>query len=414
MSVGLGYLKQVLANGSNISFLSEDGLTENDFLDEEIEVLRIIIRYVKNYNKLPSIHVVEAELGKAFPFFPDEPLAYWRDCIIRRTASKLILDKTEQIRKSIVETGDIEKAEEKIRSLYTELITKRKTEEVVHISVAGKEALKVHDEKAKSGSAIEVPFGFPFIDEVTGGAQGGDLISVIGRTGTGKTYTLIKMAGAAYDFGKTPMIITTEMSPVQTVRRILALRTGISPSKMRDGKMSVFDEREKFISEIKGFDRPYYIMKGSLATSLESVILQIREKDPDCIYIDGTYLLKPSDIKGKSTFEQVSAGVTMLKSLAQELNKPIVTTYQIKRKTSGGLEDVYQTDVVAQLSSIVLRVRNAEDATGEEGAWTALQYKTIEILKGREGERGGILVMFDMANMRIEEVEVLREAKRNS
>ena len=126
--------------------------------------------------------------------------------------------------------------------------------------------------------------------------------------------------------------------------------------------------------------------------------------------MDGAYLLKGKG--AKSRFEQVSSGVETLKLLAQEVNKPIIATYQIgNKKGSVSLENVYQSDVIVQVASIVFGMRNDTENNDEdenERVISGRSYKILDILKGREGEKGRIRILFDMMQMLVEEVEVLR------
>ena len=60
--------------------------------------------------------------------------------------------------------------------------------------------------------------------------------------------------------------------------------------------------------------------------------------------------------------------------------------------------------------TLVLGVKDADEQTTGDVEWNSVKYKILEVLKGREGESGRILVHFDLERMIIEEVEVLHES----
>ena len=412
MSVGLGFLNQLLIDQPTFSFLDEFGLRMDDFSETEVVLVKAIIDYLMTYGEFPSKTVIEAENDFTFPEFPEGSLQYWVDGIIRRTSNKILLTASKTIETNII-NGKDGAAFTALHDAYSTVSLRKRGRIVVPLSELAESVLNEHDEQQHSDEMLGVPFGFPYIDAVSGGAQPGDLVAIVAKTSVGKTYTLLKMANSAYAQGRTPMVVSTEMSPIQYARRIIALMSHIPVNRVRLGELSTHLGRRRLqsqIQELANSDKPYYIMRSTLSTSMDDVVLQIREKKPDCVYVDGAYLLKGKG--AKSRFEQVSSGVETLKLLAQEVNKPIIATYQIgNKKGSVSLENVYQSDVIVQVASIVFGMRNDtenddEDETGR--VISGRSYKILDILKGREGEKGRIRILFDMMQMLVEEVEVLR------
>jgi replicative DNA helicase len=388
-------------------------LIRDDFSDEELEVVDIIKEHVRLYSTLPALTTVEALWGSSFPIIGSEPLVFWADEIIKRASNKLIMDGIAEIRVSVANNKTPE-ARNTLKKLYLTLQDRTGSSPVVNLAEVIPDVILEHDRRQVSRRDAVIPFGFPYIDRVSRGMQAGDFNTVVGRTRVGKTYLLLKMANAAHKAGKTPLFITTEMSPTQCVKRLLAVRNRIPYNAIKNGRLIYHMGRNKILEDYKQLmasEVPFLIMKSSLSTTLEDIVIHVKEKKPDCVYVDGAYLLRTEDSKRWSSYERVSHGANTLKMLAQEENVPIIASYQTKRNTAGGLDDVYMSDVIAQNSSIMLGMKNVDEKPADSDGWEKFQYKKLEILKGREGEQGAILMVFDLEKMLIEEIEVISESE---
>src|SRR4029453_5851452 len=91
------------------------------------------------------------------------------------------------------------------------------------------------------GRSTGVPFGYGFVDRLTGGMQGGDIVLIVGRPGIGKTYTLLNFASRAWKAGYSPMIVSMEMMQLQIARRIVGIITGLDPNQIKKGTVSCFN-----------------------------------------------------------------------------------------------------------------------------------------------------------------------------
>jgi len=404
VTIGIALLYRMLLEEKNTSILSDLGISRDYLLPDELKLLNFINDYVDRYNKLPAIQTVEAELDLSFPDIPNEPLVYWADQLRERYISNKILEQIPNISR-IASLGKGEDAFQLIKKLYRETTEYRIDRGIATLDQVGIEALKEHDDRQLRKIGHGIPFGFPYLDKISGGAQGGDFIPIAGRPSVGKTFIMQRMSIAAYDAGYTPMLVTTEMQPVQYVRRILALRNRVNPNKIRLGLMATNTERatiEKDILSISERENRYYIVRGSLTTTMSDVMDYVRDKRPDILYVDGAYLLE-TDNPRASQFEQITTGAKQLKLLAQSMNIPIICTYQFKRKTGESIDDIYQTDVIAQLASIAIGIHK-DDGGDMADDLAAIQYRILRILKGREGEHGEIRVLYDMQNAVIEQV----------
>lgn len=214
-----------------------------------------------------------------------------------------------------------------------------------------------------------------------------------------KTFLLLHMALSAYESGKNVMLIPTEMSEIQYHRRIAALRNNLSINSIKFGELSsiigtrLLEYDKELISKN---EHKFYMTDASMSLGMLDVKSAAYVYKPDAIYIDGAYLLRP-ETYAKSRYEMVSSVAESLKMLAKEMNIPIFATYQINKKT----DDIYQSDVVRQLSSIVIELSDYDEGTEVWGQ--VVKPKLLNITKGRDGESGSTIILLDTIRTRIVE-----------
>lgn len=119
--------------------------------------------------------------------------------------------------------------------------------------------------------------GFNSIDEVTGGFQGGDLITIAGSASTGKTSFALSIARNIAMEQKIPtLFFSFEMSAGSLVQRIIASVCDISMGKITNGYLCQNDwtNLDSRIQDIA--DKPLYIedMSGMGKNSSNTVDMQ--------------------------------------------------------------------------------------------------------------------------------------------
>jgi replicative DNA helicase len=308
MSIGLGFLYAVLKNKQPLSFLQHFNLIADDFNDDEKPILTFIQQHIFNYSTLPSLPTVEVECDITFPDFPDEPIEYWSEALTQRSLNIKIKNDLTNIQNALLNDG-IDRATLLLRDAYIRASARKKDKVIVPLAELSDEVMQEHERCRHGILHFSIPTGFPFLDDQTSGFQRGDFISIVARVSMGKTYVLLRMALTAHNAGKSVLLVSTEMSPVQYARRLLALKFGVSINRIRLGQLStVLGEKtlKKGIEELYNGSVPFKVMKSSLTTTLEDVIIQAKEMQPDFICVDGAYLLKSSSTKNQNRFEIVS------------------------------------------------------------------------------------------------------------
>jgi len=177
------------------------------------------------------------------------------------------------------------------------------------------------------------------------------------------------------------------MSIEQITRRMLALPTGINPSLIRRGMLSVYAEERlrNVIESLSGTSR-FHMFSGGLKKKTSDVELLAQEYTPDIVLCDGVYLMQPSARKSMSKVERASDLFDELKQMTLTQNVPLVVTSQFNRQAGkkgkdGSLENIAYTDAISTHSSIVVAINSHDDGDNK---------RLLTFLKGREGESGAV------------------------
>lgn len=221
------------------------------------------------------------------------------------------------------------------------------------------ERLTNMDEGALTGADT----GFKKLNELTGGYQPSDLIIVAARPGMGKTSLLSRTMLENGKRGNGVGIISLEMSTVQLTTRLIANYTHFHLNQLfRKG----FEKPEYFetfsIKQAEMEQMPIYF-NDTPAMELRDVLAQLRvwkrNHDIKIALIDYLQLVKNSEKKHNR--EQEIASITMgLKSIAKELEIPVIALSQLSRKVEdrGGdkrprLSDLRESGAIEQDADII-------------------------------------------------------------
>ena len=129
--------------------------------------------------------------------------------------------------------------------------------------------------------------------------------------------------------------------------------------------------------------------------------MHIREYRPNILFVDGAYMVKPGGNSSRmANWEKAMTVMEELKQIAMNEEDPGggLPTSLAGEVTRKDLRGIAYTDAVGQISSVVLGLTNEADET----SFDHVQYKQLELLKGREGERGKIRIRCDMQRSSIE------------
>lgn len=264
----------------------------------------------------------------------------------------------------------------------------------------------------QSGKLRGVPTGFIEMDKLLSGLQKSDLIILAARPSVGKTSLAMDIARQAAITGKAGVgIFSLEMSKEQLVDRMLCAQAGVSLWKMRTGKLSDRDEDDDFsrIGRAMGqlSEAPIYIDDASNSTIMDirakARRLQI-EKGLGLIIIDYLQLMEGRGKYGDNRVLEIAEITRGLKSIAKELNIPIMALSQLSRSVEQTrpaipkLSHLRDSGSIEQDADIVLFIyRKAADRGYKLEELLADERNTAEIhiAKHRNGPTGVVKLFWD-------------------
>lgn len=223
-------------------------------------------------------------------------------------------------------------------------------------------------------------------------------------TVTHNTYNLLVQAMTAHDAGHSVLIVTTEMGIEQISRRYVALKLGINPDYMKRNTLSTYSlNRIRALSAEMMQDRRLKIFSIGMGAKLSAIEALMQELMPSIVFLDGTYLVHPTIKTPMKRIERVAETFDELKGLTISANIPIVNTMQFNRQAGkdgkdGSLENIGFTDAVGMHSSLVIGIRMGPTEDPRRS-------RTMEFMKGREGEIGDVHMNFRFAPVDMSELD---------
>ena len=199
-----------------------------------------------------------------------------------------------------------------------------------------RQALEKIENISKQEGLSGVPSGFAALDRVTSGWQPSDLIILAARPGMGKTAFVLSMArNMAIDHGKKVAVFSLEMSSVQLITRVISSETALSSEKLRKGDLTD-QEWNQLTSGVKDLEKAHLFIDDTPALSVFDLRAKVRRLSStqglDLIIIDYLQLMTVGGSKSQGNREQeISTISRSLKSIAKELNVPVIALSQLSR-----------------------------------------------------------------------------------
>lgn len=263
--------------------------------------------------------------------------------------------------------------------------------------------------KGQDGSVVGVPSGFTDLDRMTAGWQPSDLIILAARPAMGKTAFVLSLArNAAIDFQRPVAVFSLEMASVQLVTRLISAESQLSSHKLRNGNLRN-DEIEQIHAKIGGLtEAPIFIddTPGISVFELRAKARRLKSQhDIQLLVIDYLQLMTAGGDGGKggNREQEISTISRSLKSIAKELNIPVIALSQLSRavESRGGdrrpqLSDLRESGSIEQDADMVMFINRPEyyGLTEDEEGNSTLGVANIIIAKHRNGAVGDVQLKF--------------------
>jgi replicative DNA helicase len=269
------------------------------------------------------------------------------------------------------------------------------------------------DELHKHGGKLRgLTTGFPDLDRVLAGLQKSDLIILAARPSVGKTSLALDIARQAAVTSKEGVgIFSLEMSKEQLVDRLLCAQANVSLWKMRTGNLSDKEGDNDFtrIGDAMGklAEAPIYI-DDSASLSIMEIRAKCRrlqiEKGLGLVIIDYLQLMEGRGKYGDNRVQEIAEISRGLKSIARELNIPILALAQLSRAVEAThpaipkLSHLRDSGSIEQDADVVMFIYRKAADRGYNPNDLPLDDRhkaEIHIAKHRNGPTGKIDLFFD-------------------
>lgn len=208
-----------------------------------------------------------------------------------------------------------------------------------------------------------VKTGFPSLDRLIGGFEKGELITLGGYSGGGKTTLALNIATQIAQAGGNVLYFSLEMTKVEMHKRLVCSSLRISDfSKITQEEFYAVVEKSKSLEN----ELPLDFIDDADTTVEKISAICAGKKDLSLIIIDHLHILR-SEKRFKDQLALLTYLSRKVKIIAQELNIPILLLSQLNRSNAGRdvkspiLSDLRGSGSIEQDSNLVMFVYTAEN-----------------------------------------------------
>ncbi len=272
---------------------------------------------------------------------------------------------------------------------------------------------------------FSVPTGFYELDEMLGGFQKSDLIILAARPSMGKTAFALSLARNAAIDHKVPVgIFSLEMATMQLVIRMLCAEGRLNAHLVRTGKLPHEEGVKLSKNAHKLIEAPVYV-DDTPAQSILEIRAKARrlkvEKNIGMIIIDYLQLMQgPARVESRE--REISQISRSLKSLAKELNIPVIALAQLNRAVESRndkrpqLSDLRESGSIEQDADVVIFLNRPEyyGILKDESGNSLEGVAEVIVGKQRNGPTGDVRLAFIKEYARFENLAHARQIEEYS
>jgi replicative DNA helicase len=274
-------------------------------------------------------------------------------------------------------------------------------------SIVNETLREIEELSHKHEQFIGIPTGFTDFDLMTSGLQRGDLIIIAARPSMGKSTLVLNMAQNIAIEQELPVaIFSLEMPTQQVLLRMLAAEAQINFGHLRTGNLTGEDWTGLTQAVSSLMSVPIFIndRRGVTVQTLRAEGRRLKGEHNDLAVIIVDYLqLLSSAGRYSGRVEEISDISRALKTLAWELDTPIIACSQLSREVEKRpdkrplLSDLRESGAIEQdadLVAFLYREDYYDEAADDQGT------ADLIIKKQRNGPTGTVRLEFNKAQMR--------------
>jgi len=325
--------------------------------------------------------------------------------------SKIIIDKAGSGKE------EVEIVLDEAENLIFDVRKKRNYERVKPITPLLKEVMKIIEERAENKSLLTgIPTGLRELDKMSSGFQNAELVILAARPSVGKTALALNLASHIAIKENIPVLFfSLEMHWESLIFRLLSSESRIDGNRIRSGYIKE-DEWVGLTSAVSRLtEAPFYIDASPAMTifELRAKARRMKKKyDIGVIFADYLQLIKGPQVQTRE--QEVAAISRALKSIAMELNIPVVALSQLSRQPARRgkdskpiLSDLRESGAIEQDADFVMFIHRPDQF--EKSSDAPEEKAELIIAKQRNGPIGDVNLAFSRRYARFDNYKSLEE-----
>ena len=380
--------------------LKDKQITLQYFEEDYKDCMKFIDKYYMQHGMIPTVKVFKNK-------FPDieleeyedhvgteEPLTHWCDELRNKKTHNTIVHYLSRVAKSLDEE-QVAYAVKDIRKLVNKIETELVETTAIDTTKDARSRRERYEERKRHKGMLGIETGIKLLDYMMKGLQGKQLITLMARTATGKTWFFILLASYMWLQGYKIHFFTTEMSEEQIEGRLEAMAMGMLYDKF-DYNAFTSGQLDKEQEELyyKFLDRKESMetLIIDTATTVSAVRAKVEQNESDIVFVDSAYLMEDEE-GADADHMRVTHIFRGLKKLAKALDIPVcANTQQDVRDKKGGLGSINFARAITHESDVVMTLERDEEMIEDNEA-------KITLNKQREGTLGSVMLNWDFSTM---------------
>ncbi|MGA2439453.1 MAG: replicative DNA helicase [Tepidisphaeraceae bacterium] len=296
----------------------------------------------------------------------------------------------------------LDKAERRI----FQIADKKTTGSISSLGDVAHEVYEMLEEKGRRG----LESGFYELDDMLNGMQNGEMLIVAARPSMGKTaFAMNIIEHLAADMQLPCGIFSLEMSKQQLAQRLMCSRANIDAQKVRRGMLNA-SEFQQLAQTVTGLSKaPIWVDDSAGMTPLELRAKARRLKlkhDVKCLMVD--YMQLMYNPGSESRQQEISEISRVVKSVARELEIPVICLSQLNRATEGRdghrprMSDLRESGSIEQDADVVMLLHREDYYRMSEPDFQPDNIAEVIVAKQRNGPTGTIKLTFSNKTTRFE------------
>jgi len=317
---------------------------------------------------------------------------------------------SDSLRKCYEVDTDIKSLVDEIENNIYKVRDTTSKQEIVSLRESIKDVFTEIQRVIRGEKEVGIPTPYSYLNELIVGLKPGEMIVIAARPSIGKTtfaLNLLRFVALKGERQRGVLFFSLEMTAEQIARKLLCMEAEVSEGSFYDGSFRATDQVKltKAVSELRTANIFIDPTAGLTIAELRSKARRMKmQHSIELICIDYLQLMKAGGDSVESRQQEVSMISSGIKSLAKDLNVPVVVLAQLNReveKSASGnarpkLSNLRESGAIEQDADIVSFLHRDRDQTKDmthEALEKGVETELI-VEKNRNGQTGIVYLTF--------------------